>query len=94
VDELAALVTDPSVRTAALADEPTLPADFYDVAVPVPSGWDTGLDVHYLQLSPAYADAAAEARVRGWRVSEQSGGHLHLVNRPEDVAAALIAAAS
>jgi hypothetical protein len=80
------LVPDAALRAAIEADGHELPADFYDVAVPVPDGWPED-GARYVQLSPAYDDAAAEARRRGWPVSGGRGGaHLDIANRPEWIA--------
>ena len=41
----------------------------------------------YVQLSPAYTDAAAEARARGWAVvGEPSGSHLDIATEPARIA--------
>lgn len=80
------LVPDAVLRTAIEADGHELPADFYDVAVPVPDSWPED-GARYVQLSPAYDDAAAEARRRGWPVSGgPDGAHLDIANRPEWIA--------
>lgn len=83
---LAELVPDPVLRTAILAEGHELPADFYEVAVPVPDRWpDHG--ARYVQLSPAYDGAAAEARDRGWTVvGSGNGAHLDVATRPGEVA--------
>ena len=52
---------DPGLRAALEADGHRLPADFYDVPVPVPSEWPED-GARYVQLSAAYDGAAAEAR--------------------------------
>jgi hypothetical protein len=83
------LVPDPELRAAIVADGHELPADFYDVAVPVPGTWPEG-GAEYVQLSQAYDDAAAEARARGWPVAGGPGGsHLDIAVRPAEVAALL-----
>jgi hypothetical protein len=83
------LVPDRKLRAAIVADGHELPADFYDVAVPVPDTWPEG-GAEYVQLSPAYDDAAAEARARGWPVAGGPGGsHLDIAVRPAEVAALL-----
>jgi hypothetical protein len=87
--ELTDLVPDPADREALAAEAPTLPEAFYDVAVPVPPGWEPQVR-GYLQLSPAYQDAAAQARQRGWRTEQLPGQHLDLLTRPTAVAAALL----
>jgi hypothetical protein len=80
------LVPDAALRAAIEADGHELPADFYDVAVPVPDGWPED-GARYVQLSPAYDDAAAEACRRGWPVSGgPDGAHLDIANRPEWIA--------
>jgi hypothetical protein len=80
------LVPDPALRAAIRAEGHRLPADFYDVAVPVPDVWPAG-GARYVQLSPAYDDAAAEARARGWPVAgDPTGSHLDVATDPERVA--------
>ena len=85
-EDLAAELPDPRVRETVAAEAPELPADFYDVAVPVPASWPDD-DVHYVQLSPAYDGDAAAARDRGWPVGgDGTGHHLDVVTRPAAVA--------
>ncbi|MGZ4649952.1 MAG: hypothetical protein ACXV3A_05380 [Kineosporiaceae bacterium] len=85
-DALPELLPDAAVRAAVLAEGHELPADFYDVAVPVPGRWPDG-DVRYVQLSPAYESEAAAARARGWPVlGSGDGEHLDVANHPERVA--------
>jgi hypothetical protein len=84
-EELAAELPDEALRTAIAAEALELPGDFHDVPVPVPAAWPDG-DVGYVQLSPAYAEDAAEARARGWRVAgDGTGRHLDVVTRPRRV---------
>ncbi|TFV86144.1 hypothetical protein [Blastococcus sp. CT_GayMR16] len=81
-DALVELVPDAGVRAAIEADGHELPGDFYDVAVPVPGTWPED-GARYLQLSPAYDDAAVEARRRGWPVhGGLAGAHLDIANHP------------
>jgi hypothetical protein len=76
------LVPDPELRAAIEADGHELPADFYDVPVPVPAVWPEA-GAEYVQLSAAYDDAAAEARRRGWPVvGGLSMEHLDVANHP------------
>lgn len=85
--ELAAELPDEELRAAVCAEAAELPADFHSVAVPVPADWPDG-DVGYVQLSPAYAEDAVEARARNWRVTgDGTGRHLDVVTRPEEVLA-------
>jgi hypothetical protein len=44
-----------------------------------------------VQLSAAYADAAADARLRGWPVVHHDGHHLSTVTQPAVVAAVILA---
>jgi hypothetical protein len=80
------LVPDAGLRAAIRGEGHRLPGDFYDVAVPVPDDWpEEGAE--YVQLSPAYDDAAAEARMRGWPVAGGPGGaHLDVATDPGGVA--------
>jgi hypothetical protein len=83
------LVPDERLRAAIRAEGHELPADFYEVAVPVPEGWPEH-GARYVQLSQAYDDDAAEARARGWPVvGGGTGGHLDVATAPERVAALL-----
>jgi hypothetical protein len=83
------LPDDPGLRRALIEEQPTLASSFYDVAVPVPDGWDADVTIRYLQLSPAYDDDAAEAGARGWPVTVLPGSHLEMLTDPDAVAAAL-----
>ena len=79
---LAEELPDADLRARVAAEAPRLPADFYDVVVPVPADWPQD-DVRYVQLSPAYAADAAAARDRGWTVvGDGSGRHLDVATRP------------
>jgi hypothetical protein len=85
-DAMTGLVPDARVRTAVLAEGHELPADFYDVAVPVPAEWPDD-DVRYVHLSASYDAEAAAARARGWTVAgDGTGAHLDVANDPGRVA--------
>ena len=80
------LVADPVLRSAIRAEGHRLPADFYEIAVPVPEQWPEA-GARYVQLSSAYDDAAAEARARGWPVTGNADGeHLDVATSPARVA--------
>jgi hypothetical protein len=85
-DDVAAILPDPAVRATIAAEQPRLPADFYDHAVPVPEGWTTGRTITYLRFSPAYESDADEAGRRGWSVRNLPGTHLHLLDHAVEVA--------
>ena len=81
-EELAAELPDEELRAAVGTEARELPADFYDVGVPVPDGWPDD-DVAYVQLSGSYDEDAAEARARGWTVvGDGTGSHLDVAIRP------------
>ncbi|MGY1754500.1 hypothetical protein [Blastococcus sp. SYSU D01042] len=83
------LLPGEELRAAVRAEGHELPADFYDVAVPVPGAWPED-GARYVQLSAAYDGAAAEARDRGWPVAGDGGGnHLDVATAPAHVAALL-----
>ncbi len=77
---------DAAVREAVCAEARSLPADFYDVAVPVPERWPSRA-VRYVQLSPGYQESADDARARGWEVTGDGAGvHLDVAGRAARVA--------
>jgi hypothetical protein len=83
---LAAELPDAQLRELVAGEAPELPADFYDIAVPMPAVWLQG-DARYVQLSPAYDADAGKARDRGWTVvGEGTGRHLDVVTRAGAVA--------
>ena len=85
-DALDELIPDAVLRAAVRAEAHELPAGFYDVAVPVPGSWPES-GARYVQLSPAYDDAAGLARGRGWPVvGNGSGAHLDVAGDPVRVA--------
>jgi hypothetical protein len=84
-DTMAELIPEPALRTAVEASTPRLPADFSDVAVPVPDCWPEA-GARYVQLSAGYDSDAAEARARGWDVrGGPDGEHLDIANAPARV---------
>jgi hypothetical protein len=80
------LIPDAQLRATVRAEGHELPADFYEVAVPVPGSWPEG-GARYVQLSPAYDADAARARARGWPVvGSGAGGHLDVATDPAGIA--------
>jgi hypothetical protein len=70
-----------------------LPLAFYEeILPPVPGSWPPGR-AGYLLFSAAYRQQAKEAGRQGWPVSELPGEHLHMLVRPAEVAAAIVALA-
>lgn len=88
-DAMTELVPDAAKRAIIAAELPELPLSYFETTVPVPPGW-TAAGGGYVLLSEAYEDAAAEATARGWPVERRLGGHLDLVTRPEETAAAIL----
>lgn len=71
-----------------------LPLAFYaETPPPLPEGWPPSR-AGYLVFSEPYQEQAAEAARLGWPVRELPGGHLHMVDSPAEVAAAIIALAT
>jgi hypothetical protein len=85
-DDVAEVLPDPELRARIAAEEPRLPVDFYDYAVPVPPGWTLGRRITYVRFSEAYEHDADEAARRGWPVQHLPGSHLHLLDHPGEVA--------
>ncbi|MFI9009558.1 alpha/beta fold hydrolase [Actinosynnema sp. NPDC053489] len=86
-EALSAMVPDVRLLEEIVAEAPEVPLAF--LKEPRPTVAWTG-PCSYVRLSPAYADAAASARERGWPVVELDSHHLGAVTSPEAVAAALV----
>jgi pimeloyl-ACP methyl ester carboxylesterase len=84
-EELAALVPDPAVRQHFAAGCPRLPLAMFEELYPPAPEWPDAPG-GYLQLSEAYGDDAARARVLGWPVRQQLSHHLALLTAPGRVA--------
>jgi hypothetical protein len=87
-DPVRDLVPDTRMRAALLADVPRVPLDHFEEVAPAPPGWEQR-PCGYVQLSSAYAGAAADAKGRGWPVMRQEGHHLSGVTEPAAVADAI-----
>lgn len=87
--DLAAVLPDPVVRAGVVADQPTLPLDYYEQRIPVPDSW-AGVRCAYLQFNAAYDEQAAQAARAGWPLVRLAGEHLHQVVDPGSVTATLL----
>lgn len=83
------VVPDDVRRADVEAEMPEVPLAFYESAVDLPGGWEEGRGA-YVLLSEAYRDDAVRARSLGWSRIERLGGHLDLVNDPDEIARAVI----
>jgi hypothetical protein len=63
------LVPEAAMREALEQDMPRLPLAFFEEGVPVPARW-AERPCAFLLLTEAYRESAADARRRGWPVSE------------------------
>jgi pimeloyl-ACP methyl ester carboxylesterase len=84
---LPTLIPDQRQREEIAEEAPEVPLAFLKEVRPSVTWPGTSA---YLQLSSAYADAAAEARALGWPVSSLDLHHLAAATHPEEVAAALV----
>lgn len=88
-DEVAALFLDRETQARVEREQPRLPMSYFEGFLPVPEGWDDG-PAAYLAFGETYRDEREDARRRGWPVSTVAGGHLQLLNDPEQVATELV----
>lgn len=86
------MLPDPEIRAVVCADVPHLPMSYFDAVPIVPDGWsDRGGG--YVLLSESYRVWSERAAEHGWPVVELLGMHLDIVNRPHEIAAAIVAVA-
>lgn len=88
-EDVAALFPDDETRRRIEREQSRLPLSYFEGALPVPDGWDTR-PAAYLAFGDTYGPERDEAERRRWPVSTLPGGHLHLLNDPAQVAAALV----
>jgi hypothetical protein len=88
--DLAALVPDAEIRRHLVESVAPLPRDYFAEAIPYREPADGSA---YLLLSPLYAEPAATARERGWRVQELVSHHYAMLTAPPAIAAAIEALA-
>jgi hypothetical protein len=92
-DGMTWLVPDADRRAAIAGDIPRLPLAFYDQGAEVPADWMSA-PAGYVLLSDAYRIWAEASRAYGWPVEAVLGTHLELVNRPNEVATAIVRVAT
>jgi pimeloyl-ACP methyl ester carboxylesterase len=89
-DTMRELVPEAAVREALEQEMPRLPLAFFEEGVPVPARW-ADRPCAFLLLTEAYGESAADARGRGWPVSEiPDVQHLAPVTDPIAVTDALL----
>jgi len=87
--DVAALFPDAHVQAEVEAEQPRMPLAYYDHLPPVPHDW-TAPRVGYMWFGQPYDKGAARAAKRGWPTVHLPGGHLHMLNDPDAVAAAVL----
>lgn len=88
---MAELIPDDRLRAALVEEMPRLPLSYLAASLPVPAGWDTRPCAYILFDGEAYGEAAAEARARGWPVTELPGvQHLAIATEPGLITDALL----
>jgi pimeloyl-ACP methyl ester carboxylesterase len=95
VEQLAPLIPEDDRRDALLAEMQPRGLEFFTERIPAPR-WppppvrEGGPRCAYLQFSPAYSAAAAEAERLGWSVGRIEAGHFHAVVEPDVVANVIV----
>jgi hypothetical protein len=88
--DLAESLLDAVVRRQLVESIAPLPREYFVEAIPYREPPDGSA---YLLLSPAYAEPAAAARGRGWRVQEFASHHFAMLSAPPAIADAIEALA-
>jgi hypothetical protein len=88
-EDLASLFPDQAAREALCGEADPLPLAFFEERLPTLPGWPPS-QAAYLVFSEPYRREAADAARAGWPVRELPGGHLHMLVRPAEVAAAIM----
>jgi hypothetical protein len=83
------LASDPVAFARFESELPAMRVDWFDDTIELAS-WDH-IPAGYIQTSPIYDHAAAEAQRRGWPVTRLQGTHLHPMLRPAETADAILA---
>jgi hypothetical protein len=74
------------VREQVEREQQRLPLSYFNESLPLPSDWDNRPGA-YLAFGDTYLSDRREAARRGWPVATLSGGHLHTLVDPHQVAA-------
>ena len=85
---LAQLIADETERTAYMESQRPMPLAIYEEALPTTEL--PAVPAAYLQFSPPYDSAGADARARGGRYRHIPGSHFLLLDHPRAVAETLL----
>jgi pimeloyl-ACP methyl ester carboxylesterase len=88
--DLAELLPDAEIRRRLVESVAPLPREYFAEAIPYREPPDGS---GYLLLSAAYAEVAATARARGWKVTENASHHYAMLTEPSAVVDAIEALA-
>jgi Alpha/beta hydrolase family len=88
-DAMARLVPDADRRRVLEAEIPEVPLAYFESAFEVPERWCESRG-SFLLLSESYRGDAERSRALGWPTVERLGGHLDIVNDPEEIARAVV----
>lgn len=92
-DALARHIEDGDLRRRFCEELSPRPLRLYEEGLPVPGSWELSRR-GYLLFSEPYRRSFEAAKGQGWPVRELPGSHFHMLNRPAEVAEALIGLAS
>ena len=88
-EDVSDLFPDDAVREAVEREQPRLPLTYFTSRVPVPAGW-TDRRAAYLAFGETYAEERDRANDLGWPTRTLAGGHLHALQDPAEVGAAIV----
>jgi hypothetical protein len=88
-DAMALLVPDADRRRVLEAEMPHIPLAYFESPFAVPERWCESRG-SFLLLSESYRGDAERSRALGWSTVERLGGHLDIVNDPEEIALAVV----
>ncbi len=87
-EDLSGLFPGERVRAEVEAEQRRLPLSYFAETLPVPADWPSRPG-GYLAFGDGYAAELATAREFGWPVRTLAGEHLHMLVKPDEVAAAI-----